>query len=379
LVILHYFFWGQKSLILFQVTPDLKTNFLGLMKTYIIKQTISIVLFTVVLLSLGCKKTLTGPAQDIPGRRDYVWSVDTLNYPYNTISRIWGSSPTDVWVVSRGGDLDKTIFHFDGNRWKTDGISRPISPSAIWGFANDNIFIGGGNGKIWNNNGGGWHENAVLTKDGSTQIVFDGMWGDLPNDLFAFGAYPDSNGAANNSVIANYTDKWTMLNTDNIKGIIEHLYKNKIDGKTYLQAINIGGWAHPDSTILYEYSHSEFTKIYSSVWSNDFAGDISLINGEVYFVLGKRIAKRIGNEFTTLLNIENTNFYNAIWGRNSKDIFLRMTDGLAHYNGSDVEYLLHFDKPRTPIFGAALFEKEVFFIVYEAQTNLNIIYHGVLK
>ena len=106
---------------------------------------------------------------------------------------------------------------------------------------------------------------------------------------------------------------------------------------------------------------------------------MSLIDGEVYFILGRKIAKRINNEFITVLNLGNTNFDNDIWGRSSKDIFLRMTDGLAHYNGSDIEYLLHFDKPRTQIFGAALFEKEVFFIVYESPTNLNLIYHGVLK
>ncbi|MFA4922586.1 MAG: hypothetical protein WC557_00140 [Ignavibacteriaceae bacterium] len=339
-----------------------------------------LVLTLLILLNLGCKKTLTGPEQNIPGRRDYVWTVDTLNYPYNTIIRIWGSSPTDVWAVSPGGDLDKTIFHFDGNRWTTDGISRPISPSAIWGFASDNIFIGGMNGRIWENSGSGWRENAVLTKDGSTQIVFDGMWGDTPNDLFAFGAYPDSNGAANNSVIANYTDnKWTMLNTSNIKGIVEHLYKNKIDGKTYLQAINVGGWAHPDSTVLYEYTNNKFTKIYSGVWDNDFAGDISLVSGEVYFVLGKNIARRVNNEYKTILDLKNTNFYNNIWGRNSKDIFLTMTDGLAHYNGSDIEYLYKFGRQRTYNVGAALFDNELFFLVYEAQTNLNLIYHGVLK
>ena len=65
------------------------------------KHILFVVLITIVLLNLGCKKTLIGPVQDIPGRRDYIWTVDTLNYPYNTIYRIWGSSPTDVWAVAR--------------------------------------------------------------------------------------------------------------------------------------------------------------------------------------------------------------------------------------------------------------------------------------
>jgi hypothetical protein len=56
-----------------------------------------------------------------------------------------------------------------------------------------------------------------------------------------------------------------------------------------------------------------------------------------------------------------------------------MTDGLAHYNGSDIEYLFYFNfTPRTQVFGAALFDKDAFFLVYEAQTGLSLVYHGIL-
>ena len=89
---------------------------------------------------------------------------------------------------------------------------------------------------------------------------------------------------------------------------------------------------------------------------------------------------RDNSKFTTVLYVDNANFYQRIWGRNSKDIFLLMTDGLAHYNGTDIEYLFYFNKiPRTQISGAALFEEEVFFTVYEALTGLKYIYHGKLN
>ena len=55
-----------------------------------------------------------------------------------------------------------------------------------------------------------------------------------------------------------------------------------------------------------------------------------------------------------------------------------MNDGLAHYNGTDIEYLFQFDKPYTAIFRAQLFENDVFFLIYESQTNLSIISHGML-
>jgi hypothetical protein len=313
-----------------------------------------------------------------PGRRDYVWIVDTLNYPYNTLYRIWGSSPNDVWATSVG-DWDKSISHFEDEMWLSYGVPGIIVPSAIFGFSRTNVFIGAENGKIWRFDGSSWNTFAELTKDGRNDIVFDNMWGESPNDFFAFGAYADSNGLPNNSVIANYkNNSWTMLNTDGIKGIVEHLYRNKVDGKLYMQVINMGNGEYYDSTLIYEYYNSNYYKLYSSIWTQGLEADISLINNEVYFILGTEIAKRKNNQFETFLRVDNPNFYQRIWGRNSKDIFLFMTDGLVHYNGNNQEYLLHFDKPRTQIFGSALFEKEVFFLVYESTTNLNLIYHGRL-
>ena len=56
-----------------------------------------------------------------------------------------------------------------------------------------------------------------------------------------------------------------------------------------------------------------------------------------------------------------------------------MTDGLAHYNGSNIEYLFHYNQPNVEIFGAQLFQNEVFFLINEYSTGLSLIYHGKLK
>jgi len=341
------------------------------------KYFLAFVLLSFVLCNLGCKKTPTEPPIDNlqPGRRDYVWTVDTLNF-YDTMLRLWGSSPTDVWATTRG-NFYESIFHFDGNKWSTDGIFRLLLPYSIWGFARNDIYIGGSGGKIWHYDGVSWSQIEVLTKDGHNDIVFDNMWGETPNDFYAFGAYPDDQLLANNSVIAHFiNNNWTMLNTDGLQGIVEHLYKNKTDQLIYLQVIK---FSHTyDSTFIYKYEGEKYTKLYSTIWAKTWAS-ISLINNEVYFVLENEIAKRINNQFQTVLKIDNPNFYECIWGRNSKDIFLLMTDGLVHYNGSDMEYLFHFNKSGTQIYGAALFENEVFFLVNESQTNLSLIYHGKLN
>ena len=126
----------------------------------------------------------------------------------------------------------------------------------------------------------------------------------------------------------------------------------------------------------------KFTKreFYSNIWVQGLQADLSYINNEVYFIMGNKIAVRENNQFQTILTVNNSKFYQRIWGRNSKDIFLLMTDGLAHYNGTDIQYLFYFNvTPKTQIYGAALFEKDVYFLVSEAQTTLNLIYHGKLN
>ncbi len=343
-----------------------------------------ILLFT----SQHCKSPTEFIDNATPGRRDYTWTIDTLNI-YSPAYKIWGSSPTDVWAINES-DHNKCLFHFDGNLWSTDSIYRNILPHAIFGFSYNNIYIGGSSGgKIWQYNGNNWKQTAALTKEGTTYVAFENIWGDSPNNIYAIGSGPDDKGLFNCSVIAHFTNnQWTMLNTDGLKGNVAHLYKSNPDNKIYMRVTRIGGGEFIDSTLIYEYVQNifiqeKYNKIYSSIWSKGLQADISLINGEVYFILGSRIARRINNQFQTVLEVDNPNFYQRIWGRNSKDIFLLMTDGLAHYNGTGIEYLFYFSKPTTKpwtqVYDAALFEKEVFFTVYEPPTDLKLIYHGKLK
>ncbi len=337
----------------------------------------------IIVTILSCNSNpLEAPV--VPRTRDYVWSVDTiLNYAY--MNKLWGSSPRDVWAIGQPGNFSKSIWHFDGSNWSTDNVFRFFVPQSIYGFSANNIWIGGLSGKIWNNQSGYWKEVAVLTKDGNNKyLVFDNMWGESPNDLYALGADADEQLLANNSVIAHYSDNnWTMLNTEGLTGIVERFYRNKPDGKFYIQTYKISGGQYPDSTLIYEYTaeflvSKKYNRIYGSIWTQGQQADISLINGEVYFVLGNEIAKRVNNQFQTFLRVDNPNFYQRIWGRNSKDIFLLMTNGLAHYDGTDIKYLFYFNKPRTQIYigGAALFDNEVFFLADEFLTGLYLIYHG---
>ena len=336
-----------------------------------------IILATIFSLITKCSPTEPPDNELKPGRRDYTWTVDTLEAPWDTYYRLWASSPNDVWATSPG-DWDKSIAHYDGFRWSLYGINGIVVPTSVFGFAWNSIFITAVNGAVWKYDGS-WNKFAQLTKDGRTDIIFNDLWGESANDLYVFGGYPDSIGAFNNSVIAHYfNNNWLILNTKGVNGLVAKLFKD-FDKNLYIITYKPVGGFHPDSSMIYEYNNLDFEKIYSSIWTGGLQSDISLIDKEVYFILGNRIAKRINGQFQTFLQIDNPNFYQRIWGRNEKDIFLFMTDGLAHYNGTDLQYLFTITKNPTQIFGAVIFEKEVFFLVYESPTNLNLIYHGKLN
>jgi len=337
-----------------------------------------LVIFISLLFSFAfnCNNNSVAPPEDQPGRRDYTWTVDTVNYP-NSINRLWGSSPSGLWAVGPAGNLKKTIWHYDGEKWSTDGIFRLISATSIFGFSKYNVFIGTHGGQIWHFDENGWKEIAALTKDGNSNIGFENIWGESPNDFYVFGAYPDERGYSNNSVIAHYSEnKWIMLETIGLAGCVERFYRDNLFGEFYIRTNRIGGGAFPDSNLVYEYRNGKYNKIYNSVWTKGLQSDISLINGEVYFILENKIAKRVNNQFQTFLEVDNPNFYQRIWGRSSKDIFFSMTDGLVHYNGTDMKYLFRLEKPSNYILQASLFENEVFFLVIDYPNNLNLIYHG---
>jgi hypothetical protein len=57
-----------------------------------------LVFISVVIIS--CNQTTEPEPQ--PGRRDYVWRIDTLQMPVNFLGSVWGATPNDVWAVGAG-------------------------------------------------------------------------------------------------------------------------------------------------------------------------------------------------------------------------------------------------------------------------------------
>ncbi|KAF0162218.1 MAG: hypothetical protein FD188_172 [Ignavibacteria bacterium] len=336
-------------------------------------------ILTSIFITLSCKEEITKPEEPPAGRRDYVWTVDTLAIPFMSFGRIWGSGVNDIWIVGPGGDLDKTIYHYDGTSWKTDGISRSFSPLCVWGFGKNNVWFGGREGKIWHYDGNILREYKHFETTQEKYIGFQEMWGDSPTNVFAAGYSGDEENRI--AVIAQFNGtNWGLIEFPNLKNYNFLRIRRANSGSSiyYLLAIKdepVTG----DLFSIFEYKGSNDIKlIYEGSLGPQTSSFVQKIDDEMYFLIGSTIYEYSRNEFRNFLQITLPNFGLQIFGRNKNDIFLRMIDGIAHYNGNDIEYLYRFNG-RTSITDAFLFETEVFFLALDLTNGNDLIFHGKLK
>ncbi len=330
------------------------------------------------IIIISCNNSPIEPEPQ-PGRRDYVWTVDTLAIPFMSFARIWGSNTDDILIVGPGGGLDKTIYHFDGVSWKTDNISRPISPLSVWGFGKNNVWFGGRDGRIWRYNGIELKEHTRFETTREKNIGFQEMWGDSPTNIFAAGYSGDEENRT--AVIAHYNGvKWELTEFTDLKkyNFLRIRRANTASNKYYLMAIKDEPTTG-DLLSIFEYKGGTDIKlIYEGKAGLQTAAFIQKIDDEMYFVIGNTLNKYSDNEFKQLMQITLPNFGTQIFGRSKKDIFLRMLDGIAHYNGSDIEYLYEFSG-NVSLTDAVLFDKEVFFLAFDLTNGDDLIFHGMLK
>lgn len=327
------------------------------------------------IISISCDST--EPTDELkPGRRDYTWTTDTVKIPFKKLTRIWGSSPTDVWAIGSGGGLDQAIWHYDGISWKTDYISRGIGPDCIFGFSASDVWIAGGEGKIWHFDGIEWTFNHEFKKNGYA-ISFSDLWGEAYNNIYAVG-YADSSETRKAIILHFNGNQWIEKKIPNINTGLVRIRKDQSIGKYYLDGL--GG----SSTIivsLFKYDgNSSLTKIYESNYSIATNSITQKLLNAVYFVIGYKINKYDGKHFNEIININEPQFGSQIWGRTLKDIFLRMFDGLAHYNGENVQYLFNYNtNSGISIIDAVLFDNEIFCLAIDWNKDQNIIYRGKLN
>lgn len=327
----------------------------------------------VVLILISCNSNpVDSPLQ--PGRRDYVWTVDTLRIPYTYLQGISGTGPNDVWAVGPGGDLDKTIYHYDGAKWYNDGVSRIISPLSVCSFNKNNVWLGGNEGRIWHYDGSSWKE-SVWFKKKNWDVGFQTIWGDNPDEIYATG-YADSSNVWKGIILRYDGSKWVEIQIPFLPYNFVKIKRGINESKNYY--LLGSGVIGTDTDALFEFDGQNIKSIYEAKYSPSTWAIIQSIGGKMYFVTGNKINKYSNNQLIPITQINDSMFGCQIFGRNEKDLLLRMLNGIAHYNGTDVQYLYHFSYGAYSIVDAVVFEKDVFFLANDFNNGLNLIFHGQL-
>jgi len=336
------------------------------------------VLFSVILLLLfqQCPTQPDDPDPAEPGRRDYIWTVDTLTVPYNDTfypRRMWGSAADDVWLVGRGSTT-RLLWHFDGTEWQTDSVYRALSPSALWGFASDDIWLGNLGNVFWHYNGYSWSKYSKVTPPEGYDITsIEGLWGSNPSDVWGVGFATNLTTSASRGIIMHFDgSEWNFQPIPSLPVSFIRIREQRSSHRLVLEAWRTEQTL-PDTFKIYTYDGKNTLKeIYSSVEYMTF----SQIKGEIYFVSQQKVFTYADHEFVLWKDFSGTRFGNRIIGRSAKDFFCETRDGTTlHYNGADLVQV--YKAPRQPI-ARFLFENDVFFVCHEYATDLITVIHGHL-
>jgi hypothetical protein len=336
-----------------------------------------ILLLVTQIIFISCENNPLVYPEVQPGRRDYVWTVDTISIFSNYIQSIWGSSPDDIWGVGPGGALNTTIWHYNGTEWKTDEVSRAISPWCIFGFSKNDVWIAGLDGKVWHYDGKNWMQNYQHDINGFTGIDIYDLYGINNHDLYAAGAAWFNNETRRGIILHYDGNKWEQEYLADFNSLFMKIRVNCYK-KCFINCIKqdiINNSA--DTTLIYEYDEKRLTEIYSDENVPYFKGGwMTIINGELVLSLRNGIFTYDNNELVPIIKYDSQTLPGAIFGRNKKDIFISTSEGLSHYDGTDIQPV--FTGLGWPNDGI-LFDKEVFFLNTTLQNGESLVYHGKLK
>ncbi|MFZ5948268.1 MAG: hypothetical protein ACOYU5_09940 [Stygiobacter sp.] len=327
----------------------------------------------IVLTSLSCKHSTEPEPQ--PGRRDYTWTVDTIETPiFNFFTGIWGSSPDNVFIVGDLGDTYDRIRHFDGNKWSVI-MKQPIySMNDVWGAYPNSVWFAGNDAYIQyydGNNLSYYYKHPI--KNNQSSLLFE-LNGTAYNNVYAVGlTFNHYNSQNYNGLILHFNGiEWKQILETNFR-----VQFNKIEFKDN-EPIILGEKTtngYPDTTIVYSFKNNSLKEI----TRGHIRVNIGKIRNDLVVVIDKNLYKYIDNKLTEFITIPIKDFSGGLWGRNEKDIFLTSPGKIYHYNGLNFEIVYDFKNTNIHFSDAIIFEKDIFIICNDIINSKVYILRGKLN
>ena len=303
-----------------------------------------------------------------PGSRNYTWTVDTISSPPNLfyLFSLWGSSPTNLWAAGSADSYENALWHYDGNSWKK--TTQPLSPSlqSINGFDSTNIWTcASRGGSIFYYDGTSWAQTGNLPYPDYSITYFNNIWGVNPDEIYIAGAAYDQ-GKGTQATILKYNGKsWNYMDLPDKEMSFTWVRKSRENSLLYITAIQF--LSTGDVYTIFTYNGKALNELYS----DNESAYAYVINSSIYINISKKIYKHKKNKLELWKDFSNTNYLGRIYGRTEKDFFSIASDGLAHYNGTDLITIYPTSFFINDVF---VLEKDIFIICEN-----RIIIHGKLK
>ncbi len=315
-----------------------------------------------------------------PGRRDYVWQTDIVYGQNSQIYSMWGSSSDNVWIVGYSTYVFiPQVWHFNGSNWDwCSNTPNDMYANCIFGIDESNIWIGDDKGGIYFYNGSTWVKDFQYNDANLEFLKFNKLWGSTRSNLYAVGtASVKDSFNVYRSVVLHYNGaSWEEL----FKGKTSLQYFNIIKYKSNLY---LAGYLRDSDDknyyVIDEYKNGSINEIYKAESNIIGRVNIELIGGELYFMIGKSLMKYNESGLTEFLRVENVNYDYYACGRNENDIFFIMTDGIMHYNGTDIQYIYNLPTNGSNISGkVSLFKNDIFIVGsrYALGYEISQVLHG---
>jgi hypothetical protein len=347
-------------------------------------------------LAMTCEKSPTGP-EPVKDPRTYTWTIDTLAYPgsFQTEMRdIWGSSPSDVYVVGHNFLNSGLMWHFDGAKW-TDvklstmqggTIAGAIDLSAIYGFSANDIWAVGehlssnpmpppnflDSTLIIHYDGVQWREENLQRGRGLWSIS-----GVPPDDLWACGTdgtlcHHDGSAWKRDSVALAVPPDGSLLLWDiKTKSLSEAYMIGNVTQNALARIItfffmrNGGVWSLVDSFFV-QPGHVEVKFGQNGIWVSP--------QGTLYS-FGPHIFRWIGSSWVKVYDIIDA--LRRMAGTSDESIFAVGDFGnILHYNGSDWYQFNELKNPNVVYSSVWTDGKEVFVVGYFNDGSKTMILHG---
>jgi hypothetical protein len=345
-------------------------------------------LFFLAGLCLGCKETPSVPPTEKPGKRDYVWVVDTINYPgsfQTTMRDIWGSAPNNVYVVGHNERGFGKMFRYDGNGWApvrlTQGegglIAGPIDLSAIYGFSANDVYAAGQRFGINPNPPPNFLDSSLI-------IHFDGSrWSEVPlpargRQLIGLGKGSGTSiwaGGVNGVSYSNQGNAWRTVYSDTTYWFLDFEFNDQdafalaylpVPGVTVRQFFF--RWSDPAWVIVDSFSLAAGLPARFGEYA------LSNIGGALYSA-GQGVFRKDGSMWTKLMDSYPHSTLLAIFGTRSQHVFSVGTGAAVfHFNGTDWHRYAQFARPDVYCSGVWCTDDEVFVVATDGERTF--IYHG---